>query len=1189
MDLTEKEIQKIQQNEQESNVFKQNLHKLLGGDKTLASRPLIIGETPNVLTICGADSNLPLTITKKVIDKCMRPEIRDESGRLTGKTGHGLSEELLRDTLLSLRSPVIILRGSKDNSLVAVTDLMDNQNREVIVTLEFNKMGSVGNVNNITSLYGRTNFIEYLEHQIENGNMVAINIEKADKLPLSIEKWYLKANTAINFDNSIAYTTINVNYPKENSMEEKRIMPNTNNAGTTQKKNGFNDFQQRDDYDFEALEHELLANSSQTEKQINESYRETALALMGKYGFEETQVQGFSEDGFIFIKSADSNSRGFDGWELIKDYFEEIDRLVESYTQEQLQSRLNGDYSVIEYGVVDDQQLQVAIKSKQQEISQEQPVQIPHREEIASENTIRTNAEEMPEPEKNNDTLTPKDQLKQRLENGVRQVMDSSQFKNWLSTGGKLYYNNYSFRNAMLVWLQKPDASYVMGYEKWKEFGRNVVQGAQGAKIFIPVMASEKYKGSLYGIIKNNLNSQLSNDPSLTDASYRLGTSNLEFSMNRANHLVGLKVNGVEQRIFASDEEARRFIDRAIIGKVPTGYNVGTVFDAKDVIIPEYLWVKNGYTKNEIAPDEKGNPVKNRRGEIRIFNTPERQARFQTELDTRIAAKDPVKMQALFDACVAASARKGVPVSLADPENDSTLNGGAKGYYSRATGAIVIDKNLEITERCAVLFHEMGHADLHKNLEALAASMGEKKISKEMREVQAEAVAYATASTFGIETDTSSFSYLAAYSRGFELQDFQKSLDVIYRETQSLTNDIKAELDLMGLNLDLTEKPREMLTKETLESLSTKYINFETEQAEKVQAAINELPSMIKQNAANPDIIEVLKYQKENLDGREADLDAILSSVESLNMANTRDEQDNAISVINAAVERVNRSTVAFEGLIERYALLARENEQGSLKEDFIRDPQKTLDAMKKDFPQLAKLSDPQLQYIAESKFVSRQFSGLLQEHPDEFARKAAERAALLHKAASKNGTFVEINFCEQWTDTPFFQNGTLCSPKIADNTVAGCEAQARALSYEAEKKGEYFPYTKCDITVFTPGKEGNLLSLNTRLDIGDSEQASLKDHLEQVCWHGSDSDKEVLSKFSDSLSERADKRKLIVPDLAEDPPANESPGEEKKDKNLTGKEWGEQIKSKKDNDSQERNEKTAQNVQDKEKRDRTE
>lgn len=816
----------------------------------------------------------------------------------------------------------------------------------------------------------------------------------------------------------------------------------------------------------------------------------------------------------------------------------------------------------------------------------------PSPEEQAEE--LRQIVAEKSAPVEIDETLPPKDQLKQRLENGVRQVLDSEQFKNWLTTGGKLFYNNYSFRNTMLVWLQKPEASYVMGYEKWKDFGRNVKQGAQGAKIFIPLMASEKYKGGLFRSIKSNLTDQLSKDPSLTEASYRLGTSNLEFTMNRANHLIGFKVNGKEQQIFGSDDEAKRFIDRAIIGKVPTGFTVGTVFDAKDVIVPEYLWVKSGYTKEEIAPDEKGNPVKNRRGEVRIFNTPERQARFQTELDTRIVAKDPVKMQALFDACVAASERKGVPVSLAEKADDSTLDGGAKGYFSRQftedkpNGFIVIDNSLEITEKCAVLFHEMGHADLHKNLEALAKSMGEDKITREMREVQAEATAYAVASTFGIETDTSSFQYLAAYARGFELQDFQKSLDVIYRETQALTNDIKAELDIRGLNLDLTEKPKEMLNKETLETLSTKYMDFAAEQGSKVQAALNELPSLVKQSAGNPELMDVLKYQKANLDSRKADLDTMLTAIENLNTADTREKQDEIISTLDVAMNRVNGDAYAFENLSENYVVIT-ERARGGLKVDFEQNPQKTLEAMKKDYPALAKLSEPQLQYLATSKFVAREFTKLLRDNPQEFVDKACERAALISKAASKNGTFVEVNFCEQWTDKPFFEKGTLCSPKIADKTVTGCEAQARGFSAEAEKRSDYFPYTKCDLTIFTPNKDGKLISLNTRVDIGDGAQTSLKDHLEQLCKRGSER-KEVLANFTEALTERADKRKLLVQDLSAKPQSAEQPEmTTEKEGNMSREEWDGQIKDAREKAAQEQREKAAEKAQNKSNRDRAE
>lgn len=86
MDFTDKEIHKIRQNKQEEMSFRRNLHFLLNGNKKLASRPLVIGETPYSLAICGADGNLPLTITKKVIDKCMRPEKRDENGKRLKKS-----------------------------------------------------------------------------------------------------------------------------------------------------------------------------------------------------------------------------------------------------------------------------------------------------------------------------------------------------------------------------------------------------------------------------------------------------------------------------------------------------------------------------------------------------------------------------------------------------------------------------------------------------------------------------------------------------------------------------------------------------------------------------------------------------------------------------------------------------------------------------------------------------------------------------------------------------------------------------------------------------------------------------------------------------------------------------------------------------------------------------------------------
>lgn len=66
--MNEQEIAvKKKQNEKEIEEFQNNLHKLIQGDKKMASKPLIIGKTPNVIAICGADETMDLTIKKVLL------------------------------------------------------------------------------------------------------------------------------------------------------------------------------------------------------------------------------------------------------------------------------------------------------------------------------------------------------------------------------------------------------------------------------------------------------------------------------------------------------------------------------------------------------------------------------------------------------------------------------------------------------------------------------------------------------------------------------------------------------------------------------------------------------------------------------------------------------------------------------------------------------------------------------------------------------------------------------------------------------------------------------------------------------------------------------------------------------------------------------------------------------------------
>lgn len=63
----------------------------------------------------------------------------------------------------------------------------------------------------------------------------------------------------------------------------------------------------------------------------------------------------------------------------------------------------------------------------------------------------------------------------------------SDSLKEFLRTMAR--FHSYSVGNAILIGLQKPDATRVAGYNTWKSLGRQVRRGAKGISIVAPVVA----------------------------------------------------------------------------------------------------------------------------------------------------------------------------------------------------------------------------------------------------------------------------------------------------------------------------------------------------------------------------------------------------------------------------------------------------------------------------------------------------------------------------------------------------------------------------------------------------------------------------------------------------------------------------------------------------------------------------
>ena len=200
------------------NTFVEQLHNVVSNN-TKINKPLVISKTPNSIVVCGADSNLDFTISKKTIDKCLREEIRNDEGKLSGKTGHGLTEEQLVSSLKNVKNPVLVLNGNRPNTLIVVSDCQDDKERQILISIVLNKKGNSAEINDVSSVYGRENFSEYMERQVTN--ILAVNKEKAEQLFQSIGKKYPEPESVISFDNSIAYTMANVKYPDEKSINKE--------------------------------------------------------------------------------------------------------------------------------------------------------------------------------------------------------------------------------------------------------------------------------------------------------------------------------------------------------------------------------------------------------------------------------------------------------------------------------------------------------------------------------------------------------------------------------------------------------------------------------------------------------------------------------------------------------------------------------------------------------------------------------------------------------------------------------------------------------------------------------------------------------------------------------------------------------------------------------------------------------
>ena len=139
-------------------------------------------------------------------------------------------------------------------------------------------------------------------------------------------------------------------------------------------------------------------------------------------------------------------------------------------------------------------------------------------------------------------------EITEKLESGIRDMMNSDNYKNYLKTMSK--FTNYSFNNSLLIAMQCPEASYVAGYRSWEaNFERHVNKGEKAIKILAPApykIEREQDKiGSDGKVIKNADGSTIKEKVEVTIPAFK-AISVFDVSQTSGKELPSIGVNQLD-------------------------------------------------------------------------------------------------------------------------------------------------------------------------------------------------------------------------------------------------------------------------------------------------------------------------------------------------------------------------------------------------------------------------------------------------------------------------------------------------------------------------------------------------------------------------------------------------------------------------------------------------------------------
>ena len=353
------------------------------------------------------------------------------------------------------------------------------------------------------------------------------------------------------------------------------------------------------------------------------------------------------------------------------------------------------------------------------------------------------------------------------IEQGIKELFESEKYMRYLSVMSK--FHRYSVNNTMLIYMQRPDATLVAGFNKWKnQFERHVKKGEHGITIIAPTPYKKKIEE-----MKRDPDTQA---PILdADGKAIMEEKEIEIPMFRP-----VKVFDVSQ----TDGKPLPELASSLSGTVPH-YEAFMEALRRSAPVPIEFEAMAENMDGYFSPEQQRIAIRKGMSEVQTVSAAVHETAHSKLHDPKKNKPEPTW--------------KIVMVSEGGTKHDYRLDFATQAEAEQAAaedGWRYVDEN---------------RFEWRLEVEADLTAMKQAAKNRNTEEVEAESISYAVCQYFGIETGENSFGYIAGWSQDKELKELRASLETINKTSCELITDIERNYKEIckERGIDLTAAPEQ--------------------------------------------------------------------------------------------------------------------------------------------------------------------------------------------------------------------------------------------------------------------------------------------------------------------------------------------------------------------------------------------